>query len=81
VANQKAGKAAESGSELAFKFKSWGTCVVKYEEEEKAKLQEATLSGGECAWETSESGSEQKVAVKIASTCTLKGEIGKNRVK
>jgi hypothetical protein len=74
---KKSGKASGSGSELGLKFKSWGTCVVKYEDEESAKLKEATLSGGECLWEATESGSEREVAAKIASGCVLKGEIGK----
>ena len=72
---KKEGKASESGAELALNFKSWGTCLVKYKEGKLTK--EATLSGGECAWESSEPGSEREVTAKIASTCKLKGEIAK----
>jgi len=72
---KKEGKAAESGRELALKFKSWGTCALEYKEGEKPK--EATLSGGECTWEASEPGSEREVPDKIVSSCVLKGEIAK----
>jgi hypothetical protein len=72
---KKEGKSVEKGPELGLKFSSWGKCVVEYKEGEKTVT--ATLTGGECQWETKETGSEREVTNKIASACKLKGEIAK----
>jgi hypothetical protein len=70
---EKENKPAEKGPDLLLKFKLWGTCQLEYKEGTETK--ETSATGGECDWETQETGSERAVKDTIVSPCTLKATI------